>query len=95
MLPTNADEHYMLYLASTRDYIVRTNDFADAHQELAVKGMGEYYPCCGKRICRGCAHSFRQSGNMKCPFCNSDRGNKTGEETIEETTERAKANDAA
>jgi TPR repeat protein len=32
---------------------------------------------------------------MKCPFCNSDRGNKPGEDCVEEITERAKANDAA
>jgi tetratricopeptide (TPR) repeat protein len=55
----------------------------------------EYYPCCGKSICRGCIHSFRESGNIgKCPFCNADR-NKTREEQNEDLMKRVEANDAA
>jgi TPR repeat protein len=34
------------------------------------------------------------SGNMKCPFCNHDRGGKTDEEMIGELMKRAAANDA-
>jgi hypothetical protein len=70
-------------------------EFADAHQELASERMEQYYPCCGKSICAGCAYSLDQSGNMKnCPFCNSDRAGKTDEEDVNELTKRADANDA-
>jgi hypothetical protein len=70
-------------------------DFAIANEELAKEPMEEYYTCCGKSVCRGCVDSCIQSGNYKCPFCNSDRGNKTEEERVGEVTKRAEANDAA
>ena len=70
-------------------------DFAEANEELASTGIGTYYPCCGKNICRGCAHSCIQSGNYKCPFCNSDHSNKTVEEQVEDNMKRVAANDAA
>ena len=58
--------------------------------------MDIYYPCCGKTICRGCVYSFGQSGNNDtCPFCNSDRGNKTDEENVEDNMKRVAANDPA
>jgi TPR repeat protein len=58
--------------------------------------MVKYYPCCGKTICKGCVHSFAQSSNDdKCPFCNSDRSDKTAEEQVEEIMKRVEANDAA
>jgi TPR repeat protein len=58
--------------------------------------MEEYYPCCGKSICGGCIHSFRKSGNNdKCPFCNSDQGNKTEEDKVADMMKRVEANDAA
>jgi TPR repeat protein len=69
-------------------------DFAIAHEELAKQFMEQYYPCCGKNICRGCVHSFRESGNYKCPFCNSDRASKTIEELVGEVMKRVAANDA-
>jgi tetratricopeptide (TPR) repeat protein len=70
-------------------------DFANEHEELAKEPMDEYYPCCGKSICKGCVHSFAQSGNDdKCPFCNSSR-DKTDEEDNEDLMKRAEANDAA
>jgi hypothetical protein len=50
-----------------------TISFVPTHEELANMATEVYYPCCGKNICRGCVHSFRESGNMKCLFCNSDR----------------------
>jgi TPR repeat protein len=69
-------------------------DFAMAHEELANEAMDGYNPCCGKSICRGCMYSFAQSGNeMKCPFCNADRGNKTDEEMADEVRKRVEAND--
>ena len=41
-------------------------------------------------------HSFRESGNdERCPFCNSDQGNKTAEENIENITKRVEAQDAS
>ena len=44
----------------------------------------------------GCVHSFRKSGNDgKCPFCNSDRRNKTVEENVKDNMKRVEANDAA
>jgi TPR repeat protein len=62
---------------------------------MADMDMDVYYPCCGKRICKGCVHSFRKSGNDgKCPFCNSNRGGKTDEEDVEEIMKRVAANDA-
>ena len=70
-------------------------DFAKANEELATEGTDGYYPCCGKSICRGCVHSCSQSGNHKCPFCNSDRYNKTDEEDVEEIMKRVEANGAA
>jgi TPR repeat protein len=71
-------------------------DFAIANEELADEDTGAYYPCCGKSICRGCIHSFCESGNNeKCAFCNTDRSNKTEEESNEEIMKRAEANDAA
>ena len=72
-------------------------DFAMANEEMARLDMEGYYPCCGKSICRGCAHSFCESGNgndAKCPFCNSDRAGKTEEEQVEEIMKRVEANDA-
>jgi TPR repeat protein len=84
---------------------VPINDFAIAHVELAIaiakeglqgKNTDKYYSCCGKSICGGCVHSFCKSGNIeKCPFCNSDRSNKTVEEMVEEIMKRVEANDAA
>ena len=71
-------------------------DFAIAHEELGILGTAEYYPCCGKSICKRCVHSFRKSGNdVKCPFCNSDRVSKTVEECVEEMMKRVEANDPA
>ena len=70
-------------------------DFAEANEELATKDMEAYYPCCGKHICRGCEYSSIMSGNIKCPFCNSDHSNKTDEERVEEMMKRVEANDAA
>ena len=70
-------------------------DFAKANEELATEGMEQYYPCCGKSICKGCMHSCFKLGNDKCPFCNSDRGNKTDEDGAEDNTKRAAANDPA
>jgi len=70
-------------------------DFAEANEELATKGTAEYYPCCGKCICGGCIHSFRESGNTeRCAFCNADCG-KSVEEEVEEVMKRVEANDAA
>jgi tetratricopeptide (TPR) repeat protein len=70
-------------------------DFAIANEELADEDVETYYPCCGKSICGGCIHSCHQSRNFKCPFCNSDRGNKTEEENNEDLMKRVEANDAA
>ena len=69
-------------------------DFAMANEELAIVPLEQYFPCCGKSICRGCMHSFDQSGNDKCPFCNSE-GGKTDEEVLEEVMKRVEANDPA
>ena len=75
---------------------VPIRDFAIANEELADEDTEEYYPCCGKNICRGCVHSFSESGNDdKCPFCNSDRASKTDEEKFGEVMKRVAANDAA
>jgi TPR repeat protein len=39
-------------------------------------------------------YSFAQSGNDdKCPFCNTDRADKTDEENVEDLMKRAEAND--
>ena len=40
-------------------------DFAIANMNLSYIGMDVYYPCCGKSICHGCIHSFR---DKICPF---------------------------
>ena len=72
------------------------NDFAKANEESTTEETALYYPCCGKSICGGCIHSFRESGNTRrCPFCNSDQSNKTEEELVAEMMKRVEANDAA
>jgi TPR repeat protein len=71
-------------------------DFAMTNEEFATQSTELYYPCCGKIICGGCIHSFRESGNNgKCPFCNFDRDGKTDGELVEERTKRVEANDPA
>ena len=70
-------------------------DFAEANEGLVKIDTAHYYPCCSKSICGGCVHSFRESGNTeRCPFCNSDRANKTVEGAIKEIMKRVAANDA-
>jgi hypothetical protein len=66
-------------------------DFAMANEELASMSTEKYYSCCGKSVCKGCVHSFNQTSNddEKCPFCNSDRADKTAEENVEEIMKRA------
>jgi TPR repeat protein len=73
---------------------VPIGDFAVANEGLENKVMEEYFSCCGKSICTGCVHSFRKSGNMKCPFCNYDGRGKTDEEIVEDLMKRVEANDA-
>jgi len=75
-------------------------DFSIANENENVvnqdkhKNTEEYYPCCGKSICKGCVHSFILSGNNdKCPFCNSDR-NKADEDKVADMMKRVEANDA-
>jgi TPR repeat protein len=95
LLPTNASKYNILYLTSTRDYIVRPiYDFAKANEELADKGTKHCYECCGKSICGGCAYSINKADNDKCPFCNSDRAGKTNEKSVEEMMKRVEVNDA-
>jgi len=68
-------------------------DFAIANEELAKTHMEKYYSCCGKSICKGCVYSFRNRLDDKCPFCNSDRGDDTDEQRVEETMMRVEVND--
>ena len=71
-------------------------DFSEANTELANKATDGYYQCCSKSICAGCVYSSCMSGNNdKCPFCNSDRVNKTVEEDVKDNMKRVEANDAA
>ena len=64
--------------------------------QIWMSAVDIYYPCCGKSVCKGCVHSFAQSGNLrKCPYCNSDRRNKRDEVLVEEIMNRVEANDAA
>ena len=68
-------------------------DYAGANQK-ADKAMEVYYSCCGKNICKGCVHSFFQSGNAnKCPFCNTDQL-KSQQENKSRIMKRVNANDA-
>ena len=67
-------------------------DFVIANDGVEDEDIKQYYPCCGKTICRGCVHSFAQSGNNKCPFSNSEF-NKTEEDKIAEMMKRVEAND--
>ena len=55
------------------------------------------YPCCGKRICRGCSHANgkreREGGlQYKCPFCRKTAP-KTDEEINELLMKRVEVND--
>jgi len=70
-------------------------DFAEANEGLTTEPMEGYYPCCGKSICHECIHSFQYSGNVKCPFCNSDRGGILVEDAIKDIRKRVESNDAA
>jgi hypothetical protein len=71
------------------------HNYADANEALVGIDMETYFPCCGKSVCKGCVHSFNQTGNDdKCPFCNAGIG-KTREENVEEIMKRAEANDPA
>ena len=73
---------------------VPIHDFAKANAGLEDEDMEMYYPCCGKSVCGGCMHSFHGSGtNVKCPFCNSDRGSKTDEEDNADFMKQVEAND--
>ena len=77
------------------DASVPINDFARANPILATHDMEEYYPCCGKTICKGCTYSFCESGNIKnCPYCKAENLGKTIEEKVEELMKRVEANDA-
>ena len=69
---------------------VPMQDFADAYYEdMAKMDSEQFYPCCGKTICKGCAYSFIEFENDgKCPYCNSDRVGKTDEEMVEEILKR-------
>jgi TPR repeat protein len=70
-------------------------DYVEANDGVANMVTEVYYECCGKSICKGCIYSFAKSGNLgKCPFCNSDRADKTDEERVEELMRRVEANDA-
>jgi len=70
-------------------------DYAEANEELANMSAEVFYECCGKSMCKGCAHSFNESGNSgKCPFCNERSIGKTDEEDVEEMMKRVEANDA-
>jgi tetratricopeptide (TPR) repeat protein len=74
---------------------VPIHDYAMANERLASLNTNQYYSCCGKSICKGCSYSFDQCGNEdRCPFCNSDRGNKTDEESVVEMMKRVEVNDA-
>jgi TPR repeat protein len=74
---------------------VPIRDYVKANKEFADKATEVYYSCCGKSICRGCAHSFMQSGNIgKCPYCNAETMRKTNEERVEEMMKRVEVNDA-
>ena len=71
-------------------------DFATANKGLAEKATEEYYSCCRKSICKGCAYSkIKSESKNKCPFCNSERGGKTEEELVAEMMRPVEANDAA
>ena len=69
--------------------------FAKANEMLAKEDTEEYYPCCGKTICRGCLYSNIKSGNYKCPFCNAERIGRTDRELVADMRKRVAANDAA
>jgi hypothetical protein len=80
-------------------------DLANANEELAGVSMEDYYPCCGKSICKGCIYSFQMSGNLRnCPFCNADMESSESEqssegeqnrEKVERIQKRVAANDAS
>ena len=77
---------------ATLSYVPISN-FAIANQELASEPMEKYYCVAGKRICRGCVHSFSKTGNDgKCPFCNSDRDIES-DKVLKEVLNRVEAND--
>jgi len=70
-------------------------EYAIANEELAATVMEQYYSCCGKSICGGCAHSFRESeDNRSCPFCKTDRIGKTDKERVKQMMKRVEVNDA-
>ena len=71
------------------DFVIANNE------ELANWLTGHYYECCGKSICRGCFYSFCKSENiMNCPYCKTEKINKTEEETNGQLMKRLEVNDA-
>ena len=94
-LPMPARLIYCISLPPATITSVPIYDFAKENVELANEFMEQYYTCCGKTICIGCAHSFLESGNIeRCAFCNADQASKTNEEVVEELMKRVAANDA-
>jgi hypothetical protein len=71
-------------------------NFAVANVGLEHWPTEQYYLCCGKSICGGCAYSFiMKSGHIgTCAFCKADIIGKTDEEIVEELMKRVEANDA-
>jgi TPR repeat protein len=94
LLPMPAKLMCCISLQSATVLSVPIYDFVKANEGVADENTEEYYPCCGKNICRGCIHSFCKSeNNDTCPFCNSDRGSKTPEDNVDEIKKRIEAND--
>jgi TPR repeat protein len=70
-------------------------DYAEANEELADMSMEQYYSCCGKSICGGCAYSFCETGNLdNYPYCKAEISGKTDAENVEDLMKRVEANDA-
>jgi len=57
-----------------------------------------YMDCCGKIICRGCAHAFQSRATKKehgfCPFCRTPPIKSGSEETIKRFKKRMELNDS-
>jgi hypothetical protein len=73
---------------------VPISNYAGANEDLTSMDTEIYYACCGKTICKGCIHSFAESGNIgNCPFCKAEIGDNTDEDVLEQMMKRVEAND--
>ena len=58
--------------------LVPIYDFASDNEKLVEVETEQYFTCCGKSICGGCAQTFSKTGNVdNCPYYKAEKIGKT------------------